>query len=217
MLKPGKIVSDEMGITNIRVLSKEDLAVLRERRDEQAPLITRLKDPHHRLARLLAAGLPDTEAGPLSGYSLGRISQLRADPTFRSLVESYRQKVTQAYIEQVDHLQELAISNMVKAERMIAEKLDAADEDGESVPVRILDTLAQGRMDRFGYGKKQTNLNVNVDFASQLERAIKRSGKESVVGTTPSSPRLVDGRPLPGPPTTPSNEPVHPLPLRRRA
>ena len=82
---------------------------------------------------------------------------------------------------------ELAVSNMVKSERMIAEHLDKADEEGELLPLSQLDTISQGRMDRFGYGKKQTNLNVNVDFAAQLEKARQRSAK---VIDSPPTPLL---------------------------
>jgi hypothetical protein len=36
-------------------------------------------------------------------------------------------------------------------------------------------------MDRFGYGKRQTNVNVNVDFAKRLEAAITRSTRREII------------------------------------
>ena len=75
---------------------------------------------------------------------------------------------------------------MIKAERQISEHFEVADEAGELLPLSKLDTISQGRMDRFGYGKKQTNLNVNVDFAAQLEKARQRSGR--VIEATPIQP-----------------------------
>jgi hypothetical protein len=85
--------------------------------------------------------------------------------------------VTEEWRDEQDRLAALAVSNMHKAERMISEKLDAADEAGETLPTRELIAITSDRMDRFGYGKKNMNVNVNVDFASKLEAAITRSRK----------------------------------------
>jgi hypothetical protein len=55
---------------------------------------------------------------------------------------------------------------MNKAERQLEDHLDTADERDELLPVRELVAITTDRMDRFGYGKKSMNLNVNVDFAA---------------------------------------------------
>jgi hypothetical protein len=64
---------------------------------------------------------------------------------------------------------------MLKAERHIADQLDAADELGSVIPLRDLSRITADRMDRFGYGKHTTSTNINVGFAARLERAIQRS------------------------------------------
>jgi len=67
----------------------------------------------------------------------------------------------------------------------IADKLGEAEEAGETLPVRDLIAISRDAADRFGYGKKQTNVNVNADFASMLERTIDRSRKARLIeGTT---------------------------------
>lgn len=177
-LRSGKLeYSSPLTLGEPRPLTREDLALLKEKRPDK-PIIQRLRDPHHKLARLLAMGVKNAEAGAIAGYSIARVMTLQNDPAFKQLIEEYRGIVTESWKEQVDEYMSLAVSNMVKSERQIAEHLDRADEEGELLPLSKLDTISQGRMDRFGYGKKQTNLNVNVDFAAQLEKARQRSGKQ---------------------------------------
>lgn len=182
-LRRGKLIHDNpLTLGTPRPLTREDLALLQEKRPQK--LLQTLRDPHHKLARLLAMGQTQAQAGAIAGYSIGRVQTLLVDPSFQQLVAEYRGVVLDSYKEQVDEYMSLAVSNMVKSERMIAEHLDKADEEGELLPLSKLDTISQGRMDRFGYGKKQTNLNVNVDFASQLEKARQRSSK--VIDATPT-------------------------------
>lgn len=211
MLTQGKIAKD-VQILGIRELSRDDLALLRDKRNK-THIVQRIRDPHHRLARLIAAGLTITDAAPRAGYSINRASQLlKHDPSFKELVASYREKVTEQFLESIDDYAQLATGNMLKAERMLADKLDDADEAGESLPTRDLIAISRDAADRFGYGKKNTNLNVNVDFASQLEKAIQRSGKviNGAVGLTPIQA-------APGALPIPTSVVEAPQPFRRRA
>jgi len=73
---------------------------------------------------------------------------------------------------------------------MISDKIDAAIEADEPLPMRDLIAITSDRADRFGYGKTQRNINLNVDFAAQLEAARKRSS-----GARP--PRVIEGSPIP--------------------
>lgn len=175
MLTVGAIAK-KRPILSVRELTREDLGCLREPRTK-VPVVARFKDPHHRIARLFASGLRQAEVHIRSGYSYNRIATLVADPAFQELIAHYRGLVDQAFIDGVDDYYELATSNMLKAERQIAEKLEEAEDANETLPTRDLLAISRDAADRFGYGKKQTNLNVNVDFAAQLEKAIKRSGK----------------------------------------
>lgn len=193
-LRRGKLIHDNpLTIGQPRPLTREDLALLTEKRPDK-PVAQRLRDPHHRLARFIAMGHTNTAAAALAGYSINRVAMFLQDPAFKQLVAEYRNMVNDSFKEQVDEYMALSVANMTKAERMISEHLDKADEEGELLPLSKLDTISQGRMDRFGYGKKQTNLNVNVDFAAQLEKARQRSGKvieaTSAVASPPSLPIL---------------------------
>ena len=162
-------------IRSIRPLTREDLEEIKTKRT--VPVVARFRDPHHRVARLVAAGLRPAETAAQSGYSLARIYVLQADPTFMQLVAEYRKEVTEGFVQSQDAYYELATTNMLTAERMLAEKLEIADEEGTSLPTRDLLAISRDAADRFGYGKRTLNTNVNIDFAAKLEAAISRSGK----------------------------------------
>jgi hypothetical protein len=52
--------------------------------------LKRLRDSHHSVARLVAAGLSNIQISLQTGYAPARVSILRADPTFIELVQFYR-------------------------------------------------------------------------------------------------------------------------------
>lgn len=201
VLKPGKLKSD-LHIGEIRVLKKEDLAILHEKRPVR--IVQKLRDPHHKLARAIASGMKQKAAALACGYSENSVRTLMADPGFQQLVAEYRSIVTEAWKGEIDDYMELLTSNQMKAERQIAEHLEAADEAGELLPVNRLIAISRDAADRTGYGKRQTNLNVNVDFAAQLEKAINRSGK------------VINGSALAIPPNAGGGRvasPLHPQPV----
>jgi hypothetical protein len=176
-------IAKPIKIHEVRELVREDLEVLRRPR-HQISTPQKLRDSHHRVARLVAAGLRVRDIAEKTGYSLARLDQLRKTPAFQELVASYRNKVDEAYEQSMDDYYELIKTNAIKAERQIADRLDQADEEEDILPVRELIAISRDSADRIGYGKKQMQVNVNVDFAAQLEKAIKRSGKsiEAVPG-----------------------------------
>lgn len=160
-------------VKSVRTATPDDLAALRE--PARRPQVLKLRDAHWNVIRLLAYGMSQIDIARNTGYSLGRINQLAADPAIVEQVAKIQRRSTDATVERIDYLADLATSNMMKAERMLSEKLD--DEDAKFT-VRELVAVSADRMDRFGYGKRQTTLNVNLDFAAKLEAAIQRSGKE---------------------------------------
>lgn len=192
----------------IRELTPEDTATLREPRT-QVSRVARFRDSHHRVARLIASGMRIEDVITHSGYSSQRVLTLTSDPAFQNLVAKYRAKVDEAFISGIDSYYEFATSNMLKAERMISDKLEDAEDGEVVVPMRELIAISRDAADRFGYGKHQTNTNVNVDFAKELEKAISRTGKS--IEAVPSRPAsTARGLSLPGTVATPAA-------IRRRA
>ena len=202
----------------VRQITRDELPRLHERRAE-LPVVAQIRDSHHRVARLVASGLRITEVAERSGYSYAFGSRRVNDPALRELVAHYRKMVDDAFVASQDEYHTLSTANMLAAERHIADHISDLDNKGELLPVRIALAISADKADRFGYGKKQTNLNVNVDFAKNLEGMLRRSGK-TIDGT------VVARQTLAGSPAGPSAEPQlpsapspaeAPQPLRRRA
>ncbi len=153
---------------------------------------TKLRDSHHMIARLAASGLRGFQIAERVGYSQVRVRDLLASPAMEELIATYRAKVDESFVESVDTFFEVATRNMLAAERHISDHIDALDEAGELLPVRTALAISRDAADRFGYGKKSQQTNINVDFASALEKAIARSGKQ-IEG---SSPLATSSRPM---------------------
>lgn len=170
----------------VKLIHKERIAEGSTRRfldgrRNDAPLrpnrVAKFRESHHNMAKLFSAGLKGTEIAARTGYAETTISQFNNDPAFQELVTKYRDLNTQLFLEGRDEFYHAATKNMLQAERQLSDKMDEADEEGELLPTRELVSIVADRADRFGYGKRETKFNVNVDFADALQRAIKRSGK----------------------------------------
>ena len=182
-LQRGKLTVATPEVSGIRVLVRADLSVLLEKRPQTQ--LKSLTDGHHRVARAVAAGLSNVDAAAITGRTANRIAVLKQDPAFAELVAHYRGIVTADYVQSADSYLEVLLANKLKAEVMLGDKLDAAIDGDEVLPTRDLMAISRDAADRTGHGKVQTNMNVNVDFASKLEAARKRSSQARV-----SSPGL---------------------------
>lgn len=179
----------------------------------------KLRDSHHMIARLAATGLRPNKIAEQTGYSYQRVRDLLDSPAMQELVAKYRLRVDESFIENTDEFFSAATSNMLIAERMIADTLAEADASGELPSLRTLDAISQGRADRFGYPKKTHQTNVNIDFAAQLEKAIARSGK-TIEGTSRavlSSPQSASATPRSAESYPAPQSATRPPPIRRRA
>lgn len=193
-LHRGKIATNPE-VLEVRPLTREDLAILTEPRGPQrdragSGAIAKLREPHHRLARMIAAGLRMHELVERSGYSAQRISTLQKNAAFQEVIAGYRGKVDEAFLRKQEAAVELMTANAITAERMIMEQLEIAEEEGKLPPIRDLLAIRSDSYDRIGYGKRNMNVNVNVDFAARMEAAAQRS----------RTVRQIEARPVPHPP-----------------
>lgn len=186
-LQRGRVAAITPKLGPVRSLARGDLSLLAEKRPEGS-IISKLRDPHHRIARAVAAGLKHVDISALLGVSANRISMLLKDPAFNDLVSKYRGQIDADFFKSQDHFMQTATSNMLMAENMIREKLEDAEERGEFLPTRDLLAISRDAADRFGYGKKNTTLNVNADFAALLEAARRRSDAARTIGPNASRP-----------------------------
>jgi len=171
-------------VLSVRPLTREDIAALQAPRPPQNRPKA-MREAHHRLARMVAAGFRIEEILRLTGYSYNRLLQLRKDPAFEELITQYRGKVDESWARSLDEFHETSTSNMLRAERMIEQKLDLAEETEELPSLRDLMALTSDRADRFGYSKKSIQRNENLDFAAMMEQIARASGKSNVIDAKP--------------------------------
>ena len=136
--------------------------------------IVRIRDRHHQIARMVAAKVPYGQICKVMGITLRNLEMLvEQTPAFIELISYYRQRAetTMEIVEYIDTMN----ANMLVAEQILRDQLNS--EDADQMSPSVLNKLAMDRADRLGYGKQSTNVNVNVDFASAVEAARKRSGK----------------------------------------
>jgi hypothetical protein len=164
-------------IFEVRPLVESDLETLHQPRAESRLL--RIRDSHHMICRLMASGLKLGEIASRTGFSVTRLSILSRDPSIVELVAHYRNIITEDWRQEVDSIIDDGLASTRMAQRMIRDQLEEADEVGEKLPLKTLVAVASDNMDRFGYGKKTHNTNLNIDFAANLEAAIARSKKVS--------------------------------------
>jgi hypothetical protein len=159
------------GIGQVRELTLEEVRGVK--RGRVAP-VQRFRDSHHRMARLFASGLRVGEVAELVGYSVSRVSLFHSSPAFQELIAEKRKVEDQIARDQITAMNALILSNGMKAERKLADKLDD-DDESEEMSVRELISISRDAADRVGLSKRSIQTNVNMDFAQMLDRAIERS------------------------------------------
>ncbi len=149
-----------------RELTAEDIASLEDRpRGSKAPALVRISARHHRLARMLAEGFEPSAAGLACNLVGSRVAILQADPMFRELVEFYRGKVTERYLDMHERLSGVAETAL----DILQERLEDTPDDFDQI--ELMKLAAMGA-DRVGHGPSSTtNTNVNVNLGARLEAA----------------------------------------------
>ncbi len=170
----------------VRPMIRTDLEALRQ--PSARPVISKLRDAHHIMARLLVSGLSVTEVAAECGYSVARVSTLKSSPAMVELMDSYRAEDNDSWRKGRDQYYDYTREIGLKAARKIAERLDADDDNSVSeIPLRDLLKIYDSSADRVGYHRKSTKENVNINFAARLEAAIDRSRKVAVIDVEPNS------------------------------
>jgi len=171
------------------------------------------------MARLFASGLRVREVAELTGYSVSRVSIFHNSPAFQELIAQKREIEDEIARDEISIYNQMILSNGLKAERKLADKLDD-DDESEELSVRELISISRDAADRVGLSKRTVQTNFDVNFADLLDRAIKRSemplsGDLKLVesSSAPAAPE-----PDRGPTSSPSARSTLPSgpPLRRR-
>lgn len=134
-------------VTYVRDIEAGDLALLagpRPPTDPKAPL-AKLREPHHALAQLIAAGESDIAAARLTGYSVARVRTLQADPAFSELVIHYSEEKVHAEGDLFKSIAHVAAT----AGSILQERLE---EEPDSFSNEDLRKLRNDSLDRVGLG-----------------------------------------------------------------
>lgn len=180
------MVGEEWGIVPVPRLKKETPVVLgvrelaaedlRQAERKMAPVVKKLRDRHHHLAKLVAMGLRPWEIAERGGFALNYVSLVQTDPAFKELVAQYRSVDLAAFRQERDEYYATLNHNRNMAARQINDQLEEAEESGEKISLGNLIRVHADAADRTGYGK-QTNYTVKLDFAAELDRAIAEAKK----------------------------------------
>lgn len=151
----------------IRDLSPDEISVNRPVR------LKSLRDSHHAVAKLLAAGLTPLQVSLQTGYSPSRISSLQLDPTFQDLLEQYRAHDDEIAAE-VEKQFLLVAKDAMQA--IHEEMLDNPEEIPASVKLDIFKAFA----DRAGFAPVQRSISktLNMNIGDMMD-AINRRKKEA--------------------------------------
>jgi len=164
--RPAKAITAEFS----HELTPEEL-LLPPVKTQTSPSLKKLRDTHHALARVLANGMSEQEASIVTGYSLSRISILKADPQFSSLLEFYREQT----IESQADFRARMVNVGLEALQELSERLE---DDPESFSPGLLKDIVRDMADRTGHAPQRgpTNITqINVGLSDRMARARERA------------------------------------------
>lgn len=154
----------------VRDLTRADLAALNGPRGVNTPKsIQRIRSSHHALARCLASGMNNPQAGLVTGYSQSRVYLLQQDPAFIALVEEYKNEAKEIFAD----LQERMTNISLDAIEELQERLDASP---EGFSIGMLLDVVKAFADRTGHGPGQ-EVKLSVS-SSMIDRPPKETYEE---------------------------------------
>lgn len=181
-------------ISAVREATAEDIGELRNM-PKAAPKgrVGKIRDHHHRLAVLFAAGYTNVEIREITGRSLQSISNFRNDPACQELTEFYRPQIMHEAIDRERYRYALKDRRSMLAEEMLTERFQDAAEGGEPIPTRDLQAAIVDHDRKFGPIELKASVNVDGTFASRMAAITERSMKAKLVNPSASLGRVADG------------------------
>lgn len=164
--RPPAFVSAEV----VREITPEDLVLLGERERPPSSL-RKIRDHHHRIARLVAEGKGTTEVAQETGMSISRISILKSDPAFQELIVAYRKRLDSIADDAFAQVQRIRALNLQLA---LEEQQDRLFDQPETFANRDLQDVIADTSDRLDMGKTAKHLHGHVDLADNLALARER-------------------------------------------
>lgn len=167
-----------------REMTLADVEALSQPKNVHAPtLVRRPSERHHALARALAAGMKEGEAGLLVGYDPSRVSILLQSPAFQELVALYRNEVKAEFAQFEERLLGLG-------KDAINELQTRLEDEPEKFTIGQLLEITTRLGDRAGYAPVQrTETTVNISLSEKMrlarERVEARARPQQIIDITP--------------------------------
>ena len=153
-------------------LCEEDAAALRECGPSMGPELTQLRTRHHKVARLMAAGMPRGEIADLTGYTEQTLAILFMAPAFKELVDSYARTDGAQEVLQLSRLTRAAAG---EALHQLHKRIHLHSDD---IPTKDLGNVTRDLLDRSGVGP-HSKVNVSHGIDPSTLEAIKAQGEEA--------------------------------------
>jgi len=148
-----------------RELTETDL-LIPATETQKAPSLKTLRDSHHALARCLATGVKEAEAALVTGYTLSRISVIKADPQFQDLLAFYREQGTDLVGDLRARMNNMGLD-------ALSELQDRLEEKPEDFSVGMLKDIVKDMADRTGHAPNKgstTNININSGLSEKMAK-----------------------------------------------
>jgi hypothetical protein len=154
----------EFSIEYERDLTEADIAALQLPRGVKPQSLVRIHASHHALARCLATGMKHQQAALVTGYSIPRVAQLVADPSFQALVADYQFEAKDAFADLAERMNNLSLD----AIELLHDRL--LDSPATFTVPMLLD-LVRTFADRTGHGPGQeVHLKMSADLIDRPPR-----------------------------------------------
>lgn len=175
--------SKHISAVKARDLTSADLALLEVEgnRTTSAPKpIAKIKNSHHALAKALAGGMKDVEASIVTGYDPSRISILKGDPSFKALIDFYRDNLNAVFADLHQRMSGLSIEAADRLREML-------EDDENKVSATVLLDILKTTADRTGYAPTMKaeikTLHLTPEDLTRLNNETNETNRVSIVGT----------------------------------
>jgi hypothetical protein len=138
--------------------------------------ITRLREVHHRAARVLAGGASDAQAAALLGWGPDRVRGMRGSPAFQELLALYAEQRDQAVLDIQQRMELIALDTLGELHERL---LQAPEKLSEGTLLALFQTAA----DRAGHGVTSRSVQTHLVLGADADRlrAVAGAAPERVV------------------------------------
>lgn len=152
----------------IRPLDLGDVLGLSDQPTTAPPPVAALRAVHHQVARLVASGTKHVEIAAIVGWSVSRISIMLNDPAFRELVQHYKERESELYLDVRARMLALGLDAAATLHERIIDNPDVVSDR------TLLEVMAQ-TMDRAGHAPgRAASGTVGTGLSSDELRTMKQ-------------------------------------------